>query len=99
MAKRLNVPVEKVKKRVKQLHEMNPMLGHRGCRLSVTYPELIVMQTTAIIEAACNVARSARSRCCPKSWFRWWAARPSWTTARRSSAHRGRHHQEPASPR
>jgi pyruvate,orthophosphate dikinase len=42
---------------VKQLHEMNPMLGHRGCRLSITYPELIVMQTTAIIEAACNVAK------------------------------------------
>jgi pyruvate,orthophosphate dikinase len=57
MAKRLNVPVEKVKQRVKQLHEMNPMLGHRGCRLSVTYPELIVMQATAIIEAACNVER------------------------------------------
>ncbi len=57
MAKRMNVPVEKVKQRVKQLHEMNPMLGHRGCRLSVTYPELIVMQATAIIEAACNVER------------------------------------------
>ncbi len=57
MARRLNVPVERVKQRVKQLHEMNPMLGHRGCRLSVTYPELIVMQATAIIEAACNVER------------------------------------------
>ena len=57
MARRLNVPVETVKIRVKQLHEANPMLGHRGCRLSITYPELIVMQTTAIIEAACNVAK------------------------------------------
>ena len=57
MARRMNVPVEKIQQRVKQLHEMNPMLGHRGCRLSVTYPELIVMQTTAIIEAACNVAK------------------------------------------
>jgi pyruvate,orthophosphate dikinase len=57
MAKRLNVPVEKIRARVKQLHEANPMLGHRGCRLSITYPELIVMQTTAIIEAACNVAK------------------------------------------
>ena len=57
MARRMNVPVEKIQHRVKQLHEMNPMLGHRGCRLSVTYPELIIMQTTAIIEAACNVAK------------------------------------------
>ena len=57
MARRMNVPVEKIQQRVKQLHEMNPMLGHRGCRLSVTYPELIIMQTTAIIEAACNVAK------------------------------------------
>ncbi len=57
MARRMNVPVEKIKQRVKQLHEMNPMLGHRGCRLSITYPELIIMQTTAIIEAAINVAK------------------------------------------
>ncbi len=57
MARRMNVSVEKIQQRVKQLHEMNPMLGHRGCRLSITYPELIVMQTTAIIEAACNMAK------------------------------------------
>ncbi|MBU1693700.1 MAG: pyruvate, phosphate dikinase [Verrucomicrobia bacterium] len=57
MATRLGLPVEKVAQRVKQLHEMNPMLGHRGCRLSITYPELCVMQTQAIIEAACNVEK------------------------------------------
>ncbi len=57
MARRLNAPVEKIQARVKQLHELNPMLGHRGCRLSITYPELIIMQTTAIIEAAINVAK------------------------------------------
>ncbi|MCF7839109.1 MAG: pyruvate, phosphate dikinase, partial [Candidatus Marinimicrobia bacterium] len=45
MAKRLGVPVAKVASRVKALHEFNPMLGHRGCRLSVTYPELCEMQT------------------------------------------------------
>ncbi len=56
MADRLGVPVEKVTSRVAELKEMNPMLGHRGCRLSITYPELCVMQTTAIIEAACKVA-------------------------------------------
>jgi pyruvate,orthophosphate dikinase len=58
MAKRLSTPVETVKARVKQLHEANPMLGHRGCRLSITYPELCVMQTQAIIEAACNVEKT-----------------------------------------
>jgi pyruvate,orthophosphate dikinase len=60
MAKRLGVPAKKVADRVKQLHEFNPMLGHRGCRLSVTYPELCVMQTTAIIAAACKVAKAKK---------------------------------------
>ncbi len=55
MAKRLKVPLETVEERVGQLKEFNPMLGHRGCRLSVTYPELIKMQATAIIEAAVNM--------------------------------------------
>jgi len=60
MAVRLGVPVKKVSDRIKQLHEFNPMLGHRGCRLSVTYPELCVMQTTAIIAAACKVAKAKK---------------------------------------
>ncbi|MEL7499405.1 MAG: pyruvate, phosphate dikinase [Planctomycetota bacterium] len=57
MATELSVPVEKVKSRVAQLHEFNPMLGHRGCRLSITFPVLCEMQTQAIIEAACAVAK------------------------------------------
>ncbi|HSA31209.1 MAG TPA: pyruvate, phosphate dikinase [Candidatus Omnitrophota bacterium] len=57
MARRLGTTPEKVKAKVGQLHEMNPMLGHRGCRLSITYPEICKMQVTAIIEAACNVAK------------------------------------------
>ncbi|MBU4333383.1 MAG: pyruvate, phosphate dikinase, partial [Candidatus Omnitrophica bacterium] len=56
MAKRLNTTPAKVKAKVDSLHEFNPMLGHRGCRLSITYPEICKMQTQAIIEAACNVA-------------------------------------------
>lgn len=52
MAKELNVSLDKVKERVAELHEFNPMLGHRGCRLSITYPILCEMQTQAIIEAA-----------------------------------------------
>ena len=51
MAKRMGVPPAKVKARVQQLHEANPMLGHRGCRLAVTYPEILDMQVTAIVEA------------------------------------------------
>ena len=57
MAKRLGIPVEAVAARVKQIHEANPMLGHRGCRLAITYPELCEMQARAILEAACNVAK------------------------------------------
>ncbi|HPA79102.1 MAG TPA: pyruvate, phosphate dikinase, partial [Kiritimatiellia bacterium] len=66
MARRLKVPVEAVANRVKQLHEMNPMLGHRGCRLSITYPELCVMQARAIIEAACNVEKKNRIKVLPE---------------------------------
>ncbi len=54
LAKVLGVKPSFVKNRVTMLHEMNPMLGHRGCRLSVTYPEILVMQVTAIVEAAIN---------------------------------------------
>ncbi len=52
VAKVLKVSPAKVKSRVAALHEANPMLGHRGCRLSITYPEILVMQVTAIVEAA-----------------------------------------------
>jgi pyruvate, orthophosphate dikinase len=52
LAEELGIPVETVARRVEQLHEANPMLGHRGCRLSITYPEILEMQVRAIIEAA-----------------------------------------------
>lgn len=54
VAKQLGVPTSEIKRRVAQLHEFNPMLGHRGCRLSVTYPEILEMQVTAIVEATIN---------------------------------------------
>ena len=57
LAKKVGIPLSKVKRRVEQLHEFNPMLGHRGCRLAITYPEILDMQVQAIIEAACNVAK------------------------------------------
>jgi pyruvate,orthophosphate dikinase len=57
LAERIGVSFEKVKHRVEQLHEANPMLGHRGCRLSITYPEILDMQVRAIIEAAVQCKR------------------------------------------
>ncbi|RYY25725.1 MAG: pyruvate, phosphate dikinase [Sphingomonadales bacterium] len=54
-----NVDVEVLKRRAAELHEFNPMLGHRGCRLGVTYPEIYEMQARAIFEAACEVAEKS----------------------------------------
>ncbi len=53
----LKVPVEKLRDRVRQLHELNPMLGHRGCRLGVTHPEIYETQVRAIFEAVAEVVR------------------------------------------
>jgi pyruvate,orthophosphate dikinase len=55
MAEEMGVPVKKIKQKVEDLAEFNPMLGHRGCRLGNTYPEISEMQTRAIIEAALNL--------------------------------------------
>ncbi len=60
MAKRLKVTPAFVKSEVDKLHEFNPMLGHRGCRLAVTYPAIYKMQARAIIEAALNVKRGGK---------------------------------------
>jgi pyruvate,orthophosphate dikinase len=60
MADRLGVPVKVVKEKVEQLHEFNPMLGHRGCRLAVTYPAIYRMQARAIIEAALLVKKAKK---------------------------------------
>jgi pyruvate,orthophosphate dikinase len=57
MADEMGISVEDVKALVEDLHEFNPMLGHRGCRLGNTYPEITEMQARAIIEAACNLKK------------------------------------------
>jgi pyruvate,orthophosphate dikinase len=57
MARQMGVTVDAIKAKVQSLHELNPMLGHRGCRLGITYPEITAMQVQAIIEAACKVAK------------------------------------------
>ncbi|HEX2946584.1 MAG TPA: pyruvate, phosphate dikinase [Clostridia bacterium] len=61
LAKELNISVEQLKGIIKNLHELNPMMGHRGCRLAVSYPEIAEMQTRAIIEAAINVNKKGMS--------------------------------------
>ncbi|XGC81768.1 pyruvate, phosphate dikinase [Bdellovibrio bacteriovorus] len=53
LAARINMDYERLRNKVKALHEFNPMLGHRGCRLAITYPEIYQMQVRAIAEAAC----------------------------------------------
>ncbi len=60
LASRLNVDLDRLRSKVKGLHEFNPMLGHRGCRLAVTYPEIYEMQVRAIAEAACDLVKSGK---------------------------------------
>jgi pyruvate,orthophosphate dikinase len=57
LAKSLDIPVQEVEARVESLAEANPMLGHRGCRLGIVYPEITAMQARAILEAACVAAK------------------------------------------
>ena len=57
LAKNLGRTVEEVKAKITALHESNPMMGHRGCRLAVTYPEIAEMQTRAVMQAAINVRK------------------------------------------
>ncbi len=61
MAEKLGISVEIVKAKVESLHEFNPMLGHRGCRLGNTYPEITEMQARAIIEAACDLKAAGKN--------------------------------------
>jgi pyruvate,orthophosphate dikinase len=61
LAAELGMPADQVWKRCEALREMNPMLGHRGCRLGITYPEIYEMQVRAIFEAALEVKRSGRN--------------------------------------
>ena len=57
LSKKIGISVEKIIQRVAELHEFNPMLGHRGCRLGIAYPEITEMQARAVFEAAANVAK------------------------------------------
>ncbi len=57
LAQQLNISGQKIRARLEALHEFNPMLGHRGCRLGITFPEITEMQIQAILEAACEVKK------------------------------------------
>ncbi|HQC69646.1 MAG TPA: pyruvate, phosphate dikinase [Sedimentibacter sp.] len=66
LAEAMNVSLQEVKAKVNSLHEFNPMLGHRGCRLAISYPEIAKMQTRAIIEAAIEVSREENLEIIPE---------------------------------
>ncbi len=57
LSRQINVPVDTIRARIAQLHELNPMLGHRGCRLGIAYPEITEMQARAILEAAAELTK------------------------------------------
>jgi pyruvate, orthophosphate dikinase len=60
LSQKIGVPADRIWDKVQELHETNPMLGHRGCRLGISYPEITEMQARAIIAAACEIAKEGR---------------------------------------
>ena len=62
LARKLNIPVERIMARVHELHEFNPMLGFRGCRLGIKYPEITRMQARAVFEAAADAIKCGPER-------------------------------------
>lgn len=66
LAKTLNMPIDKLSSKVRGLHEFNPMLGHRGCRLALTYPEIYRMQARAVAEAAAQVVSEGQKDLVPE---------------------------------
>jgi pyruvate,orthophosphate dikinase len=61
LARKVNIPPERLKAKVDAMHEFNPMLGYRGCRLGIEYPEITEMQAQAIFEAACELKRQGKN--------------------------------------
>ncbi len=85
VASAMGVDADKLRERSESLHEFNPMLGHRGCRLAVSYPEIAEMQARAIFEAAVEAGKRLANRWCRKSWFRWLASRLNLISSKRAS--------------
>ena len=61
LSQEMGVNVEKLKEKIEELHEFNPMLGHRGCRLAITYPEIAEMQSRAVFEAAAEIIKEGKN--------------------------------------
>ncbi len=66
LSNKIGVSFERLKRKAEQLHEFNPMLGHRGCRLGVSYPEIYRMQVRAIVEAACDLVKEKKQKVIPE---------------------------------
>src|SRR5690606_10224587 len=66
LAGEMGISIKKIKERSESLHEFNPMLGHRGCRLGISYPEITRMQTRAIVEAAIKASKKMGKKAHPK---------------------------------
>lgn len=66
LAKEMGISFEKLKEKVESLHEFNPMMGHRGCRLAITFPEIAKMQVKAIISAACELIKEKNAKIVPE---------------------------------
>jgi len=66
LAKVMEMSISDLRETIRSLHEHNPMMGHRGCRLAITYPEITLMQTRAVIEAAINVSKNDNIRVKPE---------------------------------
>ena len=66
LSKEMVIPYDELVATIESLHEFNPMMGHRGCRLAVTYPEIAEMQTRAVIEAAIEVSKEGKFKVVPE---------------------------------
>lgn len=66
LSSKIGVPSEKLKRKAESLHEFNPMLGHRGCRLGISFPEIYIVQVRAIMEAACELAKNENQKIVPE---------------------------------
>ena len=83
VARASGLDIETLRRRAAELAESNPMLGHRGCRLGITYPEIYEMQARAIFEAALDGGGRGRGAAARRSWFRWSRPGRSWRSSRR----------------
>jgi pyruvate, orthophosphate dikinase len=86
VAQAMKVSPEKLRARAAELHEFNPMLGFRGVRLAIRYPEIAEMQARAIFEGAVEAGRRQGSQSPPRSWSPWYSGAPNLTWSRRSSS-------------